>query len=58
MDFGLGIMTFSTLGFMAAFGYLGARATQKMRAEGKTRSTLAVDTPNTRAELERMIERA
>ncbi len=53
LDFGLGILTFGTLGFMAAFGYLGARAAEKARKEGQ-RSTLARGTPNTRAALERI----
>jgi len=53
MDFGLGILTFGTLGFMAAFGYLGARATEKQRRAGSLKSTLAADKPNTRAALER-----
>ncbi|MEM0935016.1 MAG: hypothetical protein AAF646_01770 [Pseudomonadota bacterium] len=52
MDFGLGILTFGTLGFMVAFGYLGARATEKQRRQGGPKSTLAADTPNTRAEME------
>lgn len=52
MDFGLGILTFGTLGFMVAFGYLGARATEKRRQSNAPKSTLAADAPNTRAELE------
>ncbi len=52
-DAGIGIMTFSTLGFMVAFGYLGVRAVEKARKDG-VRSTLAADTPNTRAELEKL----
>lgn len=31
MDFGLGLLTFGTLGFAAAFGYVNMRATQKLR---------------------------
>lgn len=53
MDFGLGILTFGTIGFMAAFGYLSARATEKRRREGGPKSTLAADAPNTRAAMER-----
>jgi hypothetical protein len=53
MDFGLGILTFGTIGFMAAFGYLSARATEKRRKEGHPKSTLAADAPNTREALER-----
>jgi hypothetical protein len=53
MDFGLGILTFGTIGFMAAFGYLSARATEKRRKENHPKSTLAADAPNTREALER-----
>lgn len=53
MDFGLGILTFGTIGFMAAFGYLSARAMEKRRGSGEPKSTLAADAPNTRAEMER-----
>jgi hypothetical protein len=53
MDFGLGILTFGTIGFMVAFGYLSARATEKRRKEGHPKSTLAADAPNTREALER-----
>lgn len=45
MDFGLGILTFGTLGFAAAFGYLGARATEKRRKMNLPKSTLAADHP-------------
>ena len=31
MDFGLGLLTFGTLGFASAFGYISMRATQKLR---------------------------
>jgi hypothetical protein len=46
MDFGLGILTFGTLGFMVAFGYLSVRAVEKRRASGAPKSTLAADAPN------------
>jgi hypothetical protein len=49
MDFGLGILTFGTLGFMVAFGYLSVRAIEKRRREGAPKSTLAADAPNTRS---------
>ena len=31
MVFGLGLLTFGTLGMFAAFGYINMRATQKLR---------------------------
>jgi hypothetical protein len=46
MDFGLGILTFGTLGFVAAFAYLDARATEKRRRSGAPKSTLAADHPS------------
>ena len=33
LDIGLGILTFGTLGFVAVFAYLEARATEKRRQE-------------------------
>lgn len=48
MDFGLGILTFGTLGFAAVFGYLSARATENRRHMNLPKSTLAADAPNTR----------
>ncbi|RDC73380.1 hypothetical protein DLJ49_07365 [Rhodovulum sp. 12E13] len=48
MDFGLGILTFGTLGFMVAFGYLSVRAIEKQRREGGPKSTLAADGPRRR----------
>ena len=33
MDAALGFLTFGTLGFVAAFAYLNARATEKRRQE-------------------------
>ena len=53
MDFGLGILTFGTIGFMVAFGYLSVRATEKRRRDGAPKSTLAADAPNTRTSLGR-----
>lgn len=42
MDFALGILTFGTLGFVAAFAYISARTSEKAR--GKTpKSTLSSD---------------
>lgn len=52
MDFGLGILTFGTLGFMVAFGYLSVRAIEKRRKEGGPKSTLAADGPRRRPETE------
>jgi hypothetical protein len=43
MDFGLGILTFGTLGFMVAFGYISARVTEKRRKEGGPKSALSKD---------------
>lgn len=43
MDFGLGILTFGTLGFVAVFGYLSARATEKHRQSGAPKSSLSKD---------------
>ena len=52
MDFGLGILTFGTIGFMVAFGYLSVRATEKRRREGGPKSTLAADgQPSPRARI-------
>ncbi len=53
MDFGLGILTFGTLSFMTAFGYLSVRAIEKQRKAGGPKSTLAADAPNTREAMER-----
>lgn len=49
MDFGLGLLTFGTLGFVIAFGYASVRATEQRRARGGQKSTLAADAPNTRS---------
>ena len=43
MDFGLGILTFGTLGFVVAFGYISARATEKLRQQGGPKSSLSAD---------------
>ncbi|WP_425039365.1 hypothetical protein [Primorskyibacter sp. S187A] len=43
MDFGLGILTFGTLGFVAIFGYISARETKKLRENGAPKSTLSRD---------------
>lgn len=42
MDFALGILTFGTLGFVVAFGYISARVTEKTRGQGP-KSTLSAD---------------
>lgn len=43
MDIGLGILTFGTLGFMVAFGYIGARAAEKQKMQGGPKSSLSRD---------------
>jgi hypothetical protein len=43
MEIGLGILTFGTLGFAVAFGYISARATEKQRMEGTSKSALSAD---------------
>ncbi|MEM6340822.1 MAG: hypothetical protein AAF729_06715 [Pseudomonadota bacterium] len=43
MDFGLGILTFGTLGFAVAFGYVSARATEKLRKSDAPKSSLSRD---------------
>lgn len=43
MDFGLGILTFGTIGAVAAFAYLSVRATEKRRNSDKPKSALAAD---------------
>lgn len=43
MDFGLGILTFGTLGFVAAFGYISARVTEQQRKNGAPKSSLSED---------------
>lgn len=41
MDSAIGFLTFGTLGFVMAFAYVSARATEKRRREGGPRSALA-----------------
>lgn len=43
MDFGLGILTFGTLRFVAAFAYISARVTEKNRLKGGPKSALSRD---------------
>jgi len=43
MDFGLGLLTFGTIGAVIAFAYLNIRAIEKRREEGAPKSALAVD---------------
>jgi len=50
MDFGLGILTFGTIGTVVAFAYLNIRAIEKRRAANPPKSALAVDgDPRSRA---------
>ena len=43
MDFGLGLLTFGTLGFAVAFGYISARAMEKRRGAKLPKSSLSRD---------------
>lgn len=43
MDFGLGILTFGTIGSVIAFAYLNIRALEKRRGANMPKSALAVD---------------
>jgi hypothetical protein len=43
MDFGLGLLTFGTLGFVVAFGYLSVRSMQKLKDSGAPKSSLSRD---------------
>jgi hypothetical protein len=43
MDFGLGILTFGTLGFVLVFAYLNIRATEKLRNSNAPKSSLSRD---------------
>lgn len=43
MDFGLGILTFGTLGFVVAFAYMSIRAIEKLREEDAPKSSLSRD---------------
>jgi hypothetical protein len=49
MDFGLGLLTFGTFGFVVAFGYLSLRATQKLKDSGAPKSSLSRDGMEERA---------
>ncbi|MEM9047670.1 MAG: hypothetical protein AAGC92_03025 [Pseudomonadota bacterium] len=48
MAIGLGFLTFGTLGFVAAFAYLSARAMEKRRKLDLPKSSLAADAPGRR----------
>lgn len=43
MDFGLGLLTFGTFGFVIAFGYASVRSIERRRATPGKKSTLAAD---------------
>jgi hypothetical protein len=43
MELGLGLLTFGTLGFGVAFGYLSVRATEKLKDSGAPKSSLSRD---------------
>ncbi len=43
MDFGLGILTFGTIGSVLAFAYLNIRAIEKRRTANAPKSSLAAD---------------
>jgi hypothetical protein len=43
MEIGLGILTFGTLGFAVAFGYVSARSTEKQRLQDTRKSALSAD---------------
>jgi hypothetical protein len=43
MDFGLGMLTFGTLGFVLVFAYANMRATQKLRESDTPKSSLSRD---------------
>lgn len=43
MDFGLGLLTFGTFGFVVAFAYLSLRSTQKLKESGAPKSSLSRD---------------
>lgn len=43
MDFGLGLLTFGTIGSVLAFAYLSIRAIEKRREEKAPKSALAID---------------
>lgn len=43
MDFGLGLLTFGTLGFGVIFGYLSTRSMEKLKNSGAPKSSLSRD---------------
>lgn len=43
MDGALGFLTFGTLGFVVAFAYISARATEKRMRDGGPKSSLSRD---------------
>jgi hypothetical protein len=43
MDGALGFLTFGTLGFVVAFGYISARVTEKRMRAGGPKSSLSRD---------------
>jgi hypothetical protein len=43
MDFGLGLLTFGTLGFGLAFAYLSIRSMEKLKNSGAPKSSLSRD---------------
>jgi hypothetical protein len=43
MDIALGFLTFGTLGFVAVFAYLSARAADELRRKGGPKSSLSAD---------------
>ncbi len=43
MDFGLGLLTFGTLGFVAVFAYLNIRAVEKRPGTHQQKSSLSSD---------------
>lgn len=43
MDFGLGILTFGTLGFVLVFAYLSIRSIEKLRDSDAPKSALSRD---------------
>lgn len=43
MDFGIGLLTFGTLGFGVAFGYLSVRSMEKLRKSNPPKSSLSRD---------------
>lgn len=43
MDFGLGLLTFGTLGFVLVFAYLNIRAMEKLKNSDAPKSSLSRD---------------